>query len=58
MSGSNELIMHPGNATVPKSSAHFFRRPRGLGWGMLVRWGFEVTHADGYVLAFFRVRNE
>lgn len=22
------------------------------------RWGFEVTDADGYVLAFFRVRNE
>ena len=21
-------------------------------------WGFEVTDADGYVLAFFRVRNE
>jgi catechol 2,3-dioxygenase-like lactoylglutathione lyase family enzyme len=21
-------------------------------------WGFEVTEADGYVLAFFRVRNE
>jgi hypothetical protein len=21
-------------------------------------WGFEVADADGYVLAFFRVRNE
>jgi hypothetical protein len=21
-------------------------------------WGFEITDADGYVLAFFRVRNE
>jgi hypothetical protein len=21
-------------------------------------WGFEVTDADGYVLAFFRARNE
>lgn len=21
-------------------------------------WGFEVTDADGYVLAFFRTRNE
>jgi len=21
-------------------------------------WGFEVTDADGYVLAFFQVRNE
>jgi len=21
-------------------------------------WGFEVTDADGYVLAFFRLRND
>jgi hypothetical protein len=50
------VCVHPDEVSVHRQrGVSFVKELSFIDEGL---WGFEVTDADGYVLAFFRVRNE